>query len=168
MTLELDTRVAEILEVQAPSLQRYVRALVRDADEAADVCQETQVRFLIAARSAGLPDAPGAWMKRVAYNLVVSAARRRQTAVRSAEAIARPEVLAPLEDVVIERERDAALRDVLAATRHDDRVAVVMAATGYGTRDIAERLGRTELATRTLICRARARMRTTLVAADAS
>ena len=168
MNTDIDLRVAAVLNLQAASLERYVRSLVRDPDEAADVCQETQVRFLVAARAAGLPDAPGAWMKRVAYNLVVSAARRRQTAVRSAEAIARPEALAPLEDLVVERERDAHLRRVLATTRPDDRVAMVMAATGFGTKDIAARLGRSELATRTLICRARSRMRDVLVAADAS
>ncbi len=36
---------------------------------------------------------------------------------------------------------------------------MALAAQGYGGREIADRIGRTELATRTLICRSRARMR---------
>jgi DNA-directed RNA polymerase specialized sigma24 family protein len=35
----------------------------------------------------------------------------------------------------------------------------VMAASGFRTAEIADRIGRTELATRALLCRARGRMR---------
>ncbi|MFL5776659.1 MAG: RNA polymerase sigma factor, partial [Chloroflexota bacterium] len=71
-TQNVDTLVVEAMEAHRPSLERYVRSLVRDEDEAADVVQETHVRLLLAARSDGLPASPGAWMARVAHNLVVS------------------------------------------------------------------------------------------------
>src|SRR4029453_7563862 len=58
----VDSRVVEAMETHRPALERYVRSMVRDADEAADIVQETHVRLLIAARAGGLPESPGAWM----------------------------------------------------------------------------------------------------------
>src|SRR5262245_9591479 len=158
----VDTLVVEAMEIYGPALERYVRSLVRDADEAADVVQETQVRLLIAARASGLPESPGAWMSRVAHNLVVSGARRRQTADHHADKLVRGDELGSTEDPIARRERDAEVIRALAAARSDDRDAILLAASGYRTREIADRLGRTELATRALICRARGRMRRSL------
>ena len=96
----------------------------------------------------------------------MSAARRRQTAERRADQLVDRQVATPLDQIVIDRERDATIRQALGNAREDDRVAITMAASGFGTRDIADRLGRTELATRALLCRARGRMRHTLGVAD--
>lgn len=158
----VDTLVVEAMEAHRPSLERYVRSLVRDEDEAADVVQETHVRLLLAARSDGLPASPGAWMARVAHNLVVSTARKRQTAERRADRLVDLGEVRSTEDAIVRRERDAEVYRALAAARSDDRDAIVLAASGYRTREIANRLGRTELATRALICRARGRMRRSL------
>jgi len=162
MDQDIDTSVIEAIDRHLPALERYVRSMVRDADEAADVCQEACVRLLIESRASGLPATPGAWLNRVAHNLVVSAARRRQTADRRADQLVERQFATPLDQVVIDRERDAVVREALRTARHDDRVAITMAASGFGTRDIADRLGRTELATRALLCRARGRMRQSL------
>jgi RNA polymerase sigma-70 factor (ECF subfamily) len=166
MERDTDTSVVEAIERHLPALERYARSMVRDADEAADICQEACVRLLIEARESGLPDAPGAWLNRVAHNLVVSSARRRQTADRRADQLVDRQVPTPLDQIVIDRERDARIREALVNARDDDRVAMTMAASGFATRDIADRLGRTELATRALLCRARGRMRQTLGVAD--
>lgn len=48
-------------------------------------------------------------------------------------------------------------RDPRAAA--DARTALLLAAHGFSGREVAEALGRTELATRSLICRARLRLR---------
>jgi RNA polymerase sigma-70 factor, ECF subfamily len=158
----MDQLVVEAIEAHRPSLERYVRSLVRDADEAADIVQETHVRLLITARAEGIPESPGAWMSRVAHNLVVSAARRRQTAERSADRLLETDELRSTEDTIVRRERDGEVFRALAAARTDDRDALVLAASGYCTREIASQLGRTELATRALVCRARGRMRRSL------
>jgi RNA polymerase sigma-70 factor, ECF subfamily len=160
----IDTQVVEAMEAHRPALERYVRSLVRDADEAADIVQETQVRLLIAARAGGLPESPGAWMSRVAHNLVVSGARRRQTADHHADQLVVHDEIGSTEDTIVRRERDAEVLRALATARTDDRDAILLAASGYRTREIADRLGRTELATRALICRARGRMRRSLSA----
>jgi len=158
----VDSQVIEAMETHRPALERYVRSLVRDADEAADIVQETHVRLLITARAGGLPESPGAWMSRVAHSLIVSGARRRQTADRRAEQLAADDEVRSTEDAIVRRERDAEVLRALAAARSDDREAILLAASGYRTREIASRLGRTELATRALICRARGRMRRSL------
>jgi RNA polymerase sigma-70 factor, ECF subfamily len=164
MERDTDTSVVEAIDRHLPALERYVRSMVRDGDEAADICQEACVRLLVVSRGSGLPATPGAWLNRVAHNLVVSAARRRQTAERRADRLVERQLATPLDQVVIDRERDAIVREALQAARDDDRVAITMAASGFGTRDIADRLGRTELATRALLCRARGRMRQSLAA----
>jgi RNA polymerase sigma-70 factor (ECF subfamily) len=163
----IDTLVVQATETHRPGLERYVRSLVRDSDEAADVVQETFVRLLVVARAEGIPASPGAWMARVAHNLVVSNARRRQTADRKADRLAREDEIRSTEETIVARERDVEVFRALAAARPDDREAIVLAANGYRTREIADRIGRTELATRALLCRARGRMRATLAAQEA-
>ena len=167
MDREIDAQVVEAMEANLPGLERYVRSIVRSADDAADVSQEVCVRLLMSARANGMPGAPGAWMKRVAYNLVVSTARRRQTAGKFQHQLVERGSEPSVDETVVDRERGRELTDVLASTRSADRDALVMAANGHPTRDIAAHLGRTEVATRTLLCRARGRMRDRLLAADA-
>jgi len=50
----------------------------------------------------------------------------------------------------------------------DARVALLLAAQGFSGREIAETIGRSEIATRTLMCRARLDLRRRLEAADGS
>ncbi|HET7702058.1 MAG TPA: sigma-70 family RNA polymerase sigma factor [Candidatus Limnocylindrales bacterium] len=166
MDQELDQLITGVIVEETPALERYVRSLVRDPDEAADIVQEVCLRLLVTSRAQGLPATPGAWMNRVAHNVVISSARRRQTVGRYAHALVDRDVAPAVDEAALERERSRELAEALAATRGPDRDALVMAATGHPTRDIAARLGRTEIATRTLLCRARSRMRSRLLAAD--
>ena len=72
------------------------------------------------------------------------------------------EVAAEVE--VLRRDTGEALVAALGILTDDARTALVMAANGYSGREIADALGRTETATRTLMFRARERLRTFLVA----
>jgi RNA polymerase sigma-70 factor, ECF subfamily len=159
----VDAVVAEWYAAEAPGLERYVRSLVRDPDEAADVCQEAFVRLVVAARAGHQPDSPGAWIHRVAHNIVVSEARRRRTGERAIERLADRDTIPSTEDAIVRRERDRQLVAALTDATEDDRTAMLLAAQGYRAREIGQRLGRTELATRALICRARGRLREALV-----
>jgi RNA polymerase sigma-70 factor (ECF subfamily) len=151
----------------AASLERYVRSIVRDVDEAGDICQEAFVRLLLAGRDQRLPDAPGAWLRRVAHNLVVSGHRHRQVGDRVLPRLADNELGGSLEDSVIRREQNEALVAALGAAPRDDRTALILAAQGYRGAEIARHLGRTELASRALLCRARGRLGAQLAAAAA-
>ena len=162
-----DAWVVEAMNDHLPALQRYVRSLVRDADEADDIAQEACIRLLLAARGGNAPDAPAAWMNRVARNLVISGARHKAVAQRTAPRLVERNTAPGVDAEVIEREQQVQVNARLAAARSDDRRAIVLAARGHRTADIAAQLGRTELATRALLCRARARLRQDLIAADA-
>jgi RNA polymerase sigma-70 factor, ECF subfamily len=157
-----DQWVVDIMTRHRPALERSVRKLVRDEDEAADICQEVAVRLLMAARNDGAPDVPAAWMLRVARNLAISRARRRSTAVRAADRLVDRREQPAVDAEVIHREALAAVRSTLASARTDDRAVILLAARGMPTREMAAELGRSELATRALLCRARARVRNEL------
>ena len=164
----VDSRVTAIYFDNLSSLERYARSLTRDEDAAADICQDVFIRLLVTARSGRMPDSPAAWMHRVAHNIFVSDARRKSTKERTIEALADPGHVPSTEDAAIGREREALVNDVLTGVRPIERVAMVLAATGYGSAEIGDRLGRTAQATRTLLCRARGRLRTQLQAFDAA
>jgi RNA polymerase sigma factor (sigma-70 family) len=153
-----DAAVAASWEAHGAGLERYVRSLVRDPEEAADVCQEAFVRLLVAGREGRLPDSPAAWLRRVAHNLVVSGHRHRQIGDRLMSRLVEDESGSSLEDHAIRREENTALVAALGSLATDDRTAIVLAAQGYRGTEIAERLGRSELASRALLCRARGRL----------
>ena len=153
-------------EKERPGLERYVRSLVRDPEEAADVCQEAFIRLLVMIRAGNVPDSPGAWVRRVAHNHVVSNARRRQTGERTIERLAEDDHVTSTEESIIGRERDRQIVDVLTTAGERDRTVMLLAAQGFRSREIAERIGRTELATRTLLCRARGRLRERMLALE--
>lgn len=67
---------------------------------------------------------------------------------------------------MIRRERDALVRSALEGVRPAQREAMILAAQGYRADEIGDRLGRTALATRTLLCRARGQLRTQMLAFD--
>ena len=60
---------------------------------------------------------------------------------------------------------DEAIVSALGNLATDDRKAIVLAAQGYRGIEIARALGRSELASRALLCRARGRLSAHLAAA---
>ena len=74
------------------------------------------------------------------------------------------------DSVTIEREDARALAQALSTLPAQERTALLMAAQGASGLEIAESLGRSHSATRTMMCRARLRLRVALTdgrAADA-
>jgi DNA-directed RNA polymerase specialized sigma24 family protein len=65
----------------------------------------------------------------------------------------------PPDDEVLRGETRREVWAALARLPTDARTALLLAAHGFSGRDIARMLGRSELATRSLICRARLRLR---------
>lgn len=157
-----DAIVVAYLEEHGRELERALTVFTRDPDEAADLVQEVALRLLLEARAGRLPDRPAAWAMTVGRNLAISRARRRQTAGRSLDRLPAPSPMPSPETTALESERDSALACALREASPTDRRAVVLAANGYRGREIAADLGRTELATRALLCRARSRLRARL------
>jgi RNA polymerase sigma-70 factor, ECF subfamily len=149
----------------AAGLQRYLGAMVRDRAAAEDLAQEAFLRLAQEAMRGRMPDNVAGWLFRVGANLAAS--RGRHAAVVSRTAVPRPaadELECP-ETAVLAAERNDAVADALAQLSDDHRRALVLAAHGYRGPEIAADLGRTPLATRALLFRARSRVRAHLVAA---
>jgi RNA polymerase sigma-70 factor (ECF subfamily) len=149
-------------------LVRFVTARTRDPELAADIAQEAFLRLVREEAAGRMPDQIMAWLRQVALNLVVSRSRHARVVDRW-EPWLRPSTDAAdtPEGAIIGEERATIVRDAVANLSRAERAALVLAAEGYAGREIAQAIGRSEGATRTLMCRARSRLRTELVATDA-
>jgi RNA polymerase sigma-70 factor, ECF subfamily len=160
----VDQVALDFVADHGPRVERYLSTFTRDPDEAADLLQEIVLRLLLECRAGRAPDRPAAWAITVGRNIAISRARRRRTAEAALEWLPRPDASPSPEDALEAHERALAVHEAIAAVSGDGRTAVALAAQGYRGGEIAQRLGRTELATRTLLCRSRARMRTLIEA----
>lgn len=132
----------------------------RDGDAAADVTQEAFVRLLVQVEAHGVPANTRAWLIRVASNLVITGHRRRSVADRWQRWVARDEVATDSpEATYLRQEHHRRVHDALGVVHPDARVALLLAANGFSGREIAAVIGRSELATRTLLCRVKAELR---------
>lgn len=142
----------------------FLLGVTRDPSTSEDLLQEAYLRLLREARAGSMPDQPRAWLYRVAANLATSRGRRLVVARRWFERVGVPSqraaVVAPPPDRRIER-REAfdELDEKLGHLAADARVALLLSADGFSGREIAAAIGRSEAATRTLMCRARLRLR---------
>jgi RNA polymerase sigma-70 factor (ECF subfamily) len=152
----------------AGALERHALALTRDRAVAEDVVQEAFVRLATELRQDRRPDNVRAWLHRVAANVVTSRGRRMAVAERHLPGLVDHGDAESPECAVLDAETSAELRAALATLPETDRRAVVLAAEGYRGHEIAALIGRSEGATRTLLCRARSRLRTTLLAGAAA
>jgi RNA polymerase sigma-70 factor (ECF subfamily) len=137
--------------------------MTRDRDVADDLVQESFLR-LVKELNAGRPPANvAAWLFRVCGNLAMSRGRRLNVAQRFLR-VARSATDTPPADIeILRREENAVLLEGLATLSSEARAALLMAAQGFNGREIAEALGRTEVSTRTMMFRAREKLRIYLV-----
>jgi RNA polymerase sigma-70 factor (ECF subfamily) len=145
-------------------LMGFAYALTHDADVADDLVQETFLRLVKEHAAGRVPDNVSAWLFRVCANLVKSRGRHGMVVRRFVERAPPPddEVAADVE--MFRHETGEALAAALAILTTEARTALVMAANGFSGREIAVSIGRTETATRTLMFRARERLRSFLIA----
>jgi RNA polymerase sigma-70 factor (ECF subfamily) len=158
--------VGRAYEVFGPVIQGHLRALTRDPEAAADLTQEAFLRLHVVVGEGRPPDDIRAWLYTVASNLATSRGRRAQVAARHAAMLLEGDDTRSAEQLVVDRERDATLRVALASLSERDRELLLLAASGVTGPELAERLGRTQLATRTLLCRSRAKLRALVSAAE--
>ncbi len=150
--------LALLAEHQRP-LWRYLRLLGADPDEADDLLQDTFVAF--ATRTGERPPAaPGAFLRGIARNLLLTARRRSRRQPLTDE-------WAAAVDQFAEQQRDAfadaqvdALRDCLQRLPDRARQAVQWHhVEGLSRRDTATRLGLGDEGTKSLLQRARRLLR---------
>ena len=154
-------------EAHESAIYSFALASTRDPEAAADLVQEAFLRLLDHSRSHGLPDNPGGWLYRVCSNLIISQARRRSVARRFAPSLVDRRQPTGPETVAVNRESAAELQAAMVGLTPAAVAGLLLAARGSSGREIAEQLGKSEGATRTLMSRARAHLRSTLAEAEA-
>jgi RNA polymerase sigma-70 factor (ECF subfamily) len=144
-------------------LYAFLVGATHDPAAAEDLLQEAFLRLVREVRRGQPPEQLRAWLYRVAANLATSRGRRLSSARRWFDRFGVPERRAALEEPpehrLLRHEAVDDLDDVLSCLDRDARAALLLAAEGFSGREIAAALGRSEAATRTLMCRARIRVR---------
>ncbi len=156
--------VAEAYAAYARELEAYVATRFGSRLAPEDVVHEAFARLLRETSAGREPVFVRAWLYRVTHNLVVSELRRPAAcepptaddgrggagSARSAEAEHEARSLSP------------EIRGALGTLSTDARTTILMSADGYSGREIAAAVGRSELATRALLCRTRRLLRAIL------
>jgi RNA polymerase sigma-70 factor (ECF subfamily) len=148
------------------TLEGYLLWLTRDKAVAEEIAQEAFARLVREVRAGRPPTSVHGWLRRVGANLAMSRGRRLQVAERKRSALVMYDLADSAESVVLRREDFRRLRAALACLRQTDREALLLAAAGLSGVEISGRIGRSDSATRTLLCRARHRLRAQLALAE--
>jgi RNA polymerase sigma-70 factor, ECF subfamily len=162
----VDGIVGSAYELHRAALMRYVTAITHDAVVAEDLVQDAFLRLTVEISTGRVPRDIGPWLYRVAHNLAMSRGRRLSVADRKRSALETPDQPASPELVALARERDREVDAVVAELDPVQQEALALAALGYGGVEIARSIGRSHGATRTLLCRARAKARAGLLSAQ--
>ena len=147
----------------AGKLTSFAFGMTRDRDVADDLVQESFLRLVKELGAARTPDNIAAWLFRVCSNLALSRGRRVSVAQRFLRAARSEADELPADIETLRRESNGALLAALATLPGDARAALLMAAQGFNGREIADAVGRSEAATRTMMFRAREKLRIFLV-----
>jgi len=146
-------------EEHAGKLTSFAVGMTRDRDVADDLVQESFLRLVKELAADRTPDNIPAWLFRVCANLATSRGRRVTVAQRYLSGIHSVPDEAPADVEMLRREANSTLVEGLATVPSDARAALLMAAQGFSGREIAEAIGRSEMATRTMMFRAREKLR---------
>lgn len=132
---------------------------VRDTDLAEDLAAEAFARLAQAAAAGWAPDDPAAWLHRVAENLVVDDARHARVVRLAAPRLVDRALPDDPEESAILRDEAARVRHAVGALPAEQQTALLLAASGWSSGEIGRRLGRTPVGVRTILFRARRRIR---------
>lgn len=167
----VDTAVVTAWTDHHQEIYAFLVRTTRDPQSAEDLLQETYLRLTREVRAGRAPDNTRAWLYRVAGNLATSRGRRIAASFRGLVRIATAAGPARTADApeagYLQRESRSALLGALADLGPDARAALLLASEGFTGAEIAAAIGRTEAATRTLLCRTRLRVRQRLEPAEA-
>lgn len=157
--VDVDAVVMTAYQAYAERLKGFAYAAVHDDAAADDLVGETFLRLIIQVRAGVVPTNIPGWLFRVCGNLVVSGGRHRSVAQRLWHRLVDRRVQASAEEEALGRTDHHRLRTALGELPADARVALLMAAQGADSSEIAREIGRSPGATRTYVCRARVRLR---------
>jgi RNA polymerase sigma-70 factor (ECF subfamily) len=145
----------ELYDRHRRDIYRYLRAWGSSEDEAADLTASTFERAYRAMSTPPAPDASRAWLVRIARNLAIDSARRRDSASRGLRFWPRNEVAPDPAELIVRDETDRLLAERVRRLPAAQREAIVLRFAGALTaREIGQVLGRSEAAAHKLVNRA--------------
>ncbi len=151
--------VVDIVSAAYDTLERalygFALGITHSGTAAEDLVQETFLRLVKEVQAGRTPDNVRAWLYRVCANLATSRGRRATVATRYLPFLASREVGETPEARHLRLELGTELNAAMAELSHDERTGLLLAAGGYHGPEIAEMIGRTHAATRTMLSRAR-------------
>ena len=162
VAVERAERGAAVVDAYAThheELFSFLWSATRDRAAAEDLLQELFLRLIREERAGRMPERVRPWLYRVASNLVIDRGRRLTTGRRWLERLVSPESDEPADARLLRREQAGNLELALAQVSSDARVALLMSGHGFSGAEIATAIGRSQLATRTLMSRARVTVR---------
>jgi len=137
----------------------FLTRATHDRDVAEDLLQECFLRLIRERRAGRTPDNIRAWLYRVASNLVITRVRRRAVAGRWLAHLVQRESSEAADAPILRDERRGDVERLLKHLRPDARVGLLLTAQGFSGAEVAATIGRSDGATRTLLCRARLQLR---------
>ncbi len=161
-----EAELTAIYEERRGELFAFLVGMTRDDQVAEDILQDTFLRLIREARAGRMPDQVRAWLYRTAANAAIDRSRRGATLLRLLPRLLDRSDPPRPESEFLRSERDAELNAALARLAPDRRAALLLAARGFSGAEVAGLIGRTDGATRTLLCRARLEMRDILEATE--
>lgn len=151
--------VAATYDAHQRELFSFALRACRDREAAEDLVQEAFTRLIVEVEADRAPRNIRAWLYRVIANLAVSRGRRASVAQRQLGALVSDQTDSGPEPAYLKHERESDLETTLGELGADARTALLMAANGFNGLEIAEAIGRSGNATRTLMFRSRLHLR---------
>ncbi len=163
----LELTLAGVYEERRGEVYGYLLRLTHDPQAAEDLLQDTFVRLIGEARAGKMPHDVRPWLYQVATNGAIDRGRRGARLARLLPRLWDRTEPDPPEQQALRAERDAELRVALTRVEAHARAALLLAGQGFSGHEIAAMIGRSEGATRTLMCRARIQLKTLVEAGEA-
>jgi RNA polymerase sigma-70 factor (ECF subfamily) len=161
-----EAELASAYDAHRGEVLAFLIGMTRDVEVAEDLLQDAFLRLIRESRAGRMPDDVRPWLFRVAANAAIDRGRRGSRLVRLLPRLLdRREPDRP-EAQVLRSEREAEIHAALSRLSPDRRAALLLAARGFSGAEIAASLGRSELATRSLLCRARVELRGVIEAGE--
>lgn len=154
--------VGAAFDAHERALYAFALGTTRSGTAAEDLVQESYLRLVREVQAGRTPDNIRAWLYRVCANLATSRGRRATVATRYLPFLASREVGETPEARHLRLEIGSELSQALAALSPDERQGLLLSAGGFHGTEIAEILGRSHGATRTMLTRARMKVQARL------
>jgi RNA polymerase sigma-70 factor (ECF subfamily) len=145
-------------------LYAFALGITRSGSAAEDLVQESFLRLIREVQAGRTPDNIRAWLYRVCTNLATSRGRRATVAMRYLPFLADREIGETPEARHLRLELGSELSAALAELSADERTGLLLSAGGFHGPEIAEIIGRSHGATRTMLTRARLKVQARLSA----